>query len=223
MAIIDKLLKVYGKHLGVGYDIACSFLATVAKSSLSPAAREQALQLVVPAFHGYAHNRACQLDHHPLYVVGFGLEDFEGCERIFSSSNFLARLTRHATRFHRHQSMDMHFTQWDEDKYTELSKLVHVLAMTGTDICPAMFLFNNYKQVDQILDEMPKAIAALESGKTPDECDYAAHLEAERIYLASHKKEPETDVIASKYISLLKVYKDAGWDITYSSYAILSY
>ena len=212
MAIIDRLLKVYGKDLGIGYDIACSFIATVAKSSLSSAAREQALQLIVPAFHGYAHNRACQLDHHPLYVVGFGLEDFEGCERVFSSSNFLARLTRHAMRFHRHQAMDMHFAQWDEDKYTELSMLIFVLAMTIniTNASPlAMFLFNNYKQVNQILVEMPQAITALESGKTPEECDYAAHLEAERAYLASRKKEPEADVIASKYISLLKVYKDA--------------
>jgi hypothetical protein len=204
------LLKVYGKDLGIGYDIACSFLATVAKSSLAPAAREQALQLVVPAFHGYAHNRACQLDHHPLYVVGFGLEDFEGCERVFSSSNFLARLTRHATRFHRHQAMDMHFTQWDEDKYAELSKQILVLARIGANVCPpALFLFNNYKQVDQILREMPNAIAAFESETTPDECDYARHLEAERVYLASRKKEPAADVIASKYISLLIVYKDA--------------
>ena len=106
--------------------------------------------------------------------------------------------------------MDMHFAQWDEDKYTELSKLIFVLAMTITNVSPlAMFLLNNYKQVNQILDEMPQAIAALESGKTPEECDYAAHLEAERVYLASRKKEPEADVIASKYISLLKVYKDA--------------
>jgi Kyakuja-Dileera-Zisupton transposase len=208
LAIIDRLLKVYGKDLGIGYDIACSFLTTVAKSSISPATREQALQLVVPAFHGYAHNCACQLDHHPSYVVGFGLEDFEGCERIFSSSNFLARLTRHATHFHQHQSIDMRFSQWDENKYVELSKPVYVLATIGTDVCPAMFLFNNCKQVDQILDEMPKAIAALESGKTPDECAYAAHLDAKQIYLASHKKEPEADVITSKYISILKVYKD---------------
>ncbi|KIM74378.1 hypothetical protein PILCRDRAFT_828356 [Piloderma croceum F 1598] len=193
LAIIDRLLRVYGKDIGLGYDIVCSFLATIAKSSLSAVAREKALQLVVPAFHGYAHNCACQLGHHPLYVVGFGIEDFEGCERIFSSSNFLARLTRHATRFHRHQSMDMHFTQWDEDKYTELTT----------------FLFNNYKQVNGLLTDMPLAIVALESGKTPEECDYAGHLETERAYLASRKKEPEADIIASKYISLLVVYEEA--------------
>lgn len=124
LAIIDRLLRVYGKDLGIGYDIACAFLATVAKSSISAAAREKALQIVVPSFHGWAHNRACQLKHHPLYTVGFGIEDHETCERVFSSSNFLARITRHATRFHRHQAIDMHFTQWDEDKYTELSKLI---------------------------------------------------------------------------------------------------
>jgi len=205
LAIIDRLLKVYGKDLGIGYDIACSFLATIAKSSLSAAAREKALQLVVPAFHGYAHNRACQLDHHPLYVVGFGIEDFEGCERVFSSSNFLARLTRHATQFHRHQAMDMHFTQWDEDKYLELTT----------------FLLNNYKQVDQMLLDMPIAIAALESGKAPEECDYPAHLNTERAYLASRKKEPEADITACKYIELLMVYDEATCICSFVIYVLI--
>jgi hypothetical protein len=45
--------------------------------------------------------------------------------------------------------MDMHFTQWDEDKYAELSKQILVLARIGANVClSALFLFNNYKQVD---------------------------------------------------------------------------
>lgn len=36
------------------------------------------------AFHGYAHARECQIDYHPRIAdVGMGLEDFEGCERLF--------------------------------------------------------------------------------------------------------------------------------------------
>lgn len=60
-----------------------------------------------------------------------------------------------------------------------------------------------------MLLDMPVAIAALESGKSPEECDYAAHLNTECAYLASRKKEPEADVIACRYIELLVVYSEA--------------
>jgi hypothetical protein len=121
IAIINQLLQIFGPRLGIGYDIACSFSATIAKSSIAPLAHQQSLRLCVPSFHGYAHNRACQLDWHPLYVKGFGIEDLEGCERIFSNLNGVAQLTQHGSRFHRHQSIDMALAQWDEDKEFELS------------------------------------------------------------------------------------------------------
>lgn len=122
LAIINELLQGFGKRLGLGYDIACSFNATIRKSSIAVAAAEQQLRLCVPSFHGFAHNRSCQLLNHPLYLTCFGIEDLEICERVFSASNGCAKLTRHATRFHRLQFLDMHFTQWDEDKYAELSE-----------------------------------------------------------------------------------------------------
>ena len=73
------------------------------------------------AFHGHAHNRMCQLQYHPLYLPGTGLEDFETCEHVFSSSNATAGLIRHASHFHYVQSLELHFSQWDADKYAELS------------------------------------------------------------------------------------------------------
>jgi len=79
------------------------------------------VQLVVNAFHGHAHNRMCQLQYHPLYLPGTGLKDFETCERVFSSSNATAVLIRHASHFHYVQSLELHFNQWDADKYAELS------------------------------------------------------------------------------------------------------
>ncbi|KAF8218647.1 hypothetical protein L208DRAFT_127528 [Tricholoma matsutake] len=75
------------------------------------------------AFHGHAHNRAFQLEWHPLYIEGTGHSEGEGCEHVFSSSNDLARRTRHATRFHHHQAIEEHFMFWDEDKYASLSIL----------------------------------------------------------------------------------------------------
>lgn len=80
------------------------------------------LQIFVNAFHGWAHNRLCQLKYHPLYRTGVGLEDLETLECVFSASNAIARTIRHATAFHWHQAVDLHFCQWDEEKYQELSK-----------------------------------------------------------------------------------------------------
>ena len=42
-------------------------------------------------------------------------------ERVFSSTNSVARGIRYASQFHWFQSLDLHLMQWDEDKYTELS------------------------------------------------------------------------------------------------------
>jgi len=66
----------------------------------------------------------CQLQYHPLYLPGTGLEDFETCERVFSSSNATAALIHHASYFHYIQYLDLHFSQWDADKYAELSTLL---------------------------------------------------------------------------------------------------
>ncbi len=119
LAITKKLLDVYGDDLALGYDIACSFMKTLFKSSLGPIACLRRLTGVTPSFHGYAHNRLCQVHWHPMYVEGIGKEDLEGCERVFSASNALASTTRLATAFHRIQDIEEHFLFWDESKHVE--------------------------------------------------------------------------------------------------------
>ncbi|KAI0044055.1 hypothetical protein FA95DRAFT_1497723, partial [Auriscalpium vulgare] len=106
LAIISRVLEQLGDRVGIGYDIGCSFTATVKKSSLSEKAKARMLRLFVCAFHGYAHRRLCQLSHHPLLIDGFGLEDAETCEHIFSATNGLAIITRYASPFHHHQAID---------------------------------------------------------------------------------------------------------------------
>lgn len=115
-------MTIYGSNIGVAYDIGCAFDTTLRASSLGPRARELNLRFMVGSFHGHAHNRLCQLAWHPLYIPGTGHSEGEGCEHIFSSSNDQARTTRHATRFHRHQSLEEHFDFWDQDKYAALGK-----------------------------------------------------------------------------------------------------
>jgi hypothetical protein len=56
---------------------------------------------------------------------------------------------------------------------------------------------------------MPPMIAALQSGKAPEDTIYHEHLEAEHQYLVSRKKEPEKDEVACEYVSLLIKYEAA--------------
>jgi hypothetical protein len=111
---------VIGNDISCGYDIGCVFSTTLHTTRLGPKALEKRLHMIVGSFHGHAHNRGCQLDWHPLYVNGTGRADYEGCERVFHSSNDLASGTRHASKFHRLQAIEEHFKHWDEDKYAAL-------------------------------------------------------------------------------------------------------
>jgi Kyakuja-Dileera-Zisupton transposase len=144
--MVNNIVNIFDKCAGLGYDIGCSFSSTLQKSSLANLVSSKKLQMIVNAFHGYAHNRQCQLSFHPLYITGFGLEDAETCERIFSSFNGLAVITRHASQYHRHQAIDMYARQWDEDKYLELckSRTVRALLLLYIGVI-ANFLLGNYK------------------------------------------------------------------------------
>ncbi|KAF8210732.1 hypothetical protein K438DRAFT_1492987, partial [Mycena galopus ATCC 62051] len=113
LAVVKQLLDRYGADIGLGYDIMCAFYKTLLRSSLGRRVVGLKLRGVVPAFHGHAHNRGCQVDWHPLYVEGVGLEDFEECERTFCLSNHLATVTRLCTPFHRQQQIDEHFAFHD--------------------------------------------------------------------------------------------------------------
>ncbi|KZT58731.1 hypothetical protein CALCODRAFT_432213, partial [Calocera cornea HHB12733] len=101
LASLDKCMDTIGPDIGYGYDIGCSHSATVFQSSIGEKAQDRRLRFFVGAFHGYAHNRRCQLAFHPRIQTVAGLEDFETCEWIFSQQNHTARLFRHGSRFHR--------------------------------------------------------------------------------------------------------------------------
>jgi len=124
LAIINKLIDEHGTDIKVAYDIYCSFSKTLAASSLGPKASQASLSGVVPAFHGWAHSRDCQLKWHPLYVTGTGLEDFEESERLFSRSNDLAPTTRLSTRYHRRLRIEEHFEFHDDDKHARSGQLI---------------------------------------------------------------------------------------------------
>jgi hypothetical protein len=122
LATTHTILTTLGDDQTIGSDIGCSFTATVSASSLGPAMKQHRLKFVVNAFHGYAHNRLCQLAFHPLYILGLGLEDLETCEHIFSSSNGVTILVWHGSYYHWLLFVDLHSNQWNDDKYAALCK-----------------------------------------------------------------------------------------------------
>ncbi|KAF8574809.1 hypothetical protein K439DRAFT_1624059 [Ramaria rubella] len=135
----------------------------------------------------HAHNRLCQLSFHILMSRGFGLKDLETCKHVFAGSNAVARLTCHSTPFHQHQFIDKYFRQWDTEKYENLGH----------------FLFNNYKQALEILQDMPNKIKSLTSGWEVSEAQFVEWLQQECDYLNSKHSEPEVDVLGVEYVELL--------------------
>ncbi|OBZ67902.1 hypothetical protein A0H81_12134 [Grifola frondosa] len=132
LAIIDKLIDVYGSNVKIGYDIYCAFAKTLASSFLNERVTSVGISGVVPAFHGHSHNRGCQLYWHPLYMDGVGKEDFEGCERLFSESNALASgkfifnnyqqalgIIKEGTRALRTFSQELKTNEADYERYLE--------------------------------------------------------------------------------------------------------
>ncbi|KAG1727169.1 uncharacterized protein EDB91DRAFT_1061237, partial [Suillus paluster] len=131
IASVKKLMDIFGSNILFGYDIKCAFEKILLHSSLADDVKRLYLQGVVPAFHGHAHNRLCQLKHHSKHKVGAGKEDFETCELVFSESNALACEIRNATNFHRHQALDEHFSFADMDRYAALCKSLFVSSTLG--------------------------------------------------------------------------------------------
>ncbi|KAG1776236.1 hypothetical protein EV702DRAFT_1180061 [Suillus placidus] len=166
IASLKKLMDVFGPNILYGYDIKCAFEKILLRSSLADDVKRLNIQGVVPAFHGHAHNRLCQVQHHSKYMVGAGKEDFETCERMFSESNALAAQTRNATEFHCHQALDEHFPN---------------------------FIHQNYVQALSIINASTIFLSNFQTS-TPD-IDFAADLEDEHACLQAlaHKKD-ETSV-----------------------------
>ncbi|KAF8146060.1 hypothetical protein K438DRAFT_1910759 [Mycena galopus ATCC 62051] len=187
LAIENVMMDAFGKDIGLGYDIGCGHAKTLKNSPLGPKAKEHNFRLLVRAFHGHVHNRRCQLKYLATYVEGMGIEDLEGCERIFSKSNGLSRSVRYASVFHRKQTIRTYLAHVDTfDMYANLSNFsssnTHHISyhqLEGT------FLVNNYKQAAGVTEEMMEAC-----------------LEEEKVYLDGLSVEPaeETDRIMSSWL-----------------------
>jgi Kyakuja-Dileera-Zisupton transposase len=215
LAIVDKVLENLGSNVFIAYDIGCTFQSTVLNSSLGDRAREQRLHFGVPLWHGWAHNRLCQLQFHPLYQEGLGLKDAEGCERVFSRTNGCARAIRYSTKFHRKQVIDMTVKQWNAEKVQNIGEFVlwHFLPILNRSI--ALFLYNNYKQAISILKSNEFAVMQLENLGIAKRDDFEGYIQAEQDYLRSLKREPPMESIHLNYLELLVKVQRASWVVIY--------
>ncbi|KAG1804163.1 uncharacterized protein BJ212DRAFT_1449816 [Suillus subaureus] len=112
LAVVARMLKVFGDDLGAGYDISCQFKITLNNSSLGP--------LICSLHH------LCLLSSLTTYIKGLGLKDLETCEHTFSKSNSLTSALHYASVFHHQQAIDSYFDHNDNiEVYGNLSNFLH--------------------------------------------------------------------------------------------------
>lgn len=150
-------------------------------------------RFVIPAMHGYAHNRRCQIDHHPKYTKGCGLEDFETCERFFSLSNNCAGITRYTTTFHRHQLLDTHFHDSDGARRLSIGK----------------FIFNNYKDALDRINIVTKTFLGLKKMNNLSNNTYETYLTEEAALFDSRAFEHPKEQARFNYIEALENWWEA--------------
>ncbi|KAI5987793.1 hypothetical protein EDC04DRAFT_2588971 [Pisolithus marmoratus] len=185
LAIISKLLEVFGKDLGGGYDIGCQFKTTLNQSPLGPLAHSLNHTCLVGTFHGHAHRHLCQLDHLTMYTKGLCLEDLKTCEHTFSKSNALTSTIQYASAFHRKQSILGYFKHNDDYKvYANLSK----------------FLYNNYKQALDTIHECEITLPGLmKEQNMSNEQVFDKWLAEEKAYLEQLNHEPPEETLQMEY------------------------
>lgn len=186
--MVAKAMDTLGPRLLISYDIGCVFGGTTLSTSLGAKFQESGSRTCVNAFHGYSHNYECQCKNHPNNIAGMGLEDLETLERVFSSSNALAVVTRYASAYRRRMYIEMHFKQWDEDKYSNLATMLRNNYYQALDI-----IKNDGHAVDEAKRSLGVTDEELESWKVEQET-----------YFLTLGEEPETQVRAIAYVELLQ-------------------
>jgi len=190
--MVAKALEVFGERTLMAYDVGCNLDKTIDASSLGELFKKLHCRCCVNAFHGFAHNYACQCQNHPHGIVGMGIEDLETLERIFSFSNQLAIVTRYASAYRRQVFIDLFFKQWDEEKYQNLG----------------LMLYNNYRQALDIISEQSQALAEAMASLGVNEKVLKQWHDEEVEYFRTLGKEPEWDVHAMAYVELLQELRD---------------
>ncbi|KIK22961.1 hypothetical protein PISMIDRAFT_55136, partial [Pisolithus microcarpus 441] len=199
VAVVSKLLDVFGSNLVGSYDIGCKFQTTLNHSMVRPWAQALNYTSLVPAFHGYAHCCLCQLRFLARYVNGLGLEDLEGCEHTFLKTNGLASAL--PTTFHCCQAIRGYIAHNDEnDVYQNLTTMI----------------LNNYKQALGIIEEGRSTLLCIMNNLgITDVSVFGVWLSEENEYLTACLCEPEEEMLQMEYWQKL-VNLDASCDLAWT-------
>ncbi|KAJ3541684.1 hypothetical protein NM688_g6049 [Phlebia brevispora] len=192
LAILNKTLDTHEPRTMGGFDIGCAFASTVKNSSLASKFQQKEASLCVNAFHGYSHNYPCQLKNHPTVIEGMGLEDLETMERIFSSTNRLASVTRYMSPYRRSLFIETYLQQWDEEKYANL----------GT------FIFNNIQQAWKVIKEDTATLEASMRNKGVTYAQLDEWEKEQQTFFGNLEKPPTYDMHAVTYVELLEELRE---------------
>ncbi|KAF8120229.1 hypothetical protein EV363DRAFT_1191626 [Boletus edulis] len=80
------------------YDVGCVVDRSLSMYDILPKQIMSRLRFATTAMHAYGHEWACQLTYNPRMVVGLGLSDGEGTERLWSRLTKLIGLERSSSR-----------------------------------------------------------------------------------------------------------------------------
>jgi len=209
LAIINKLIDIFGPDLALGYDIGCHFKTTL-NNALGEKAHLNRHTCLIGTFHSHAHNQLCQLSFLTTYVEGLGLEDLEGCKHFFSKLNTLASSTQYSSTFHCHQAIVEYSQHNDTFKtYANLSKLIHISCPLSNWHRIGTFLFNNYKQALTLLEMKPAIESTLRKVSMKDKSVVEEWLKEEEDYLWGLLKEPLLETLEMEYYKLLVTLRDS--------------
>ncbi|KAJ3806841.1 hypothetical protein F5876DRAFT_90874 [Lentinula aff. lateritia] len=190
------------------YDVGCTNSKTVHRSPLASLAKYMGYLPAVGTMHGYAHERACQLNFLLLYQSGAGLEDGETSEQYFSKSNSLASATRHASVFHRRQMITEYAYHTDNfETYGNLSK----------------FLRNHYNQALEILGTAPSLRIRMHEAGIRDARVIFQWMKEEAAYLQNLSREPPSETLQMEYYGKLVALKECQAVLKDARHAWLSY
>ncbi|KAF8312768.1 uncharacterized protein EI90DRAFT_3137116 [Cantharellus anzutake] len=166
VAAANKLLSTFGSNILFAYDVGCTFSITLSRSAmlhLGPISR---------------------------FKEGAGIEDGEGNERAFSSSNGIAAVTHHASAYYHHFQIHLHFEKWDQDKYERLGNFLlgnHTSAWT--QIHESMAILDTTKHMHPTFDS---------------DWDCPLFLQQEKEYIMSLKSEPKAKQAKIEYLDALE-------------------
>ncbi|KAJ3847695.1 hypothetical protein EV368DRAFT_76572 [Lentinula lateritia] len=190
------------------YGVGCTNSKTVHRSPLASLAKYMGYLPAVGTMHGYAHERACQLNFLLLYQSGAGLEDGETSEQYFSKSNSLASATRHASIFHRRQMITEYAYHTDNfETYGNLSK----------------FLRNHYTQALEILRTAPSLRIRMHEAGIKDARVIFQWMKEEAAYLQNLSREPPSETLQMEYYGKLVALKECQAVLKDARHAWLSY